>query len=177
MEENSAGKSLSFFARLGLAFRVLTDGELAAKTLAATEKAEEPAPASLPPEKVHASGLMLLSALQRDGRLVDFLQQDVSAFSDEEVGAAARVVHGGCRKVLRSFFELEPACPEGEGSSVTVPAGFDAQRFRLTGNVTGSPPFRGALRHHGWFARTIRMPALSESLDARVIAPAEVELT
>ena len=134
------------------------------------------AKAGYPAERVHASGLMLLAALQREGRLVDFLRQDVAAFSDEEVGAAARVVHGGSRKVLEQFFEFAPAVKGDEGMPMSVPEGFDAQRIRLTGNVTGHPPFKGTLKHHGWIATAIRMPALSEALDPRVIAPAEVEL-
>ncbi|PYS36906.1 MAG: DUF2760 domain-containing protein, partial [Acidobacteria bacterium] len=129
-----------------------------------------------PPERVHASGLMLLAAFQREGRLVDFLQQDVAGFSDEEIGAAARVVHSGCRKALRQFFEVAPALNGAEGAPMTVPAGFDAQRTRLTGNVSGQPPFKGTLRHHGWIVTDIRMPSISEALDPRVIAPAEVEL-
>lgn len=133
------------------------------------------------PRRFHQSAftpqaLLLLNALQREGRLVDFLQQEVSGFSDEEIGAAARVVHGGCRKVIRQYFELEPATPGAEGEAVTLPAGFDAQRFRLTGNVAGQPPFRGTLKHHGWVAREIRMPVLNEAMDPRVVAPAEVEL-
>jgi hypothetical protein len=65
---------------------------------------------------------------------------------------------------------------DAEGASVTVPAGFDAQRIRLTGNVAGQPPFRGALKHHGWLATSVRLPAVSTALDPRVVAPAEVEL-
>jgi hypothetical protein len=136
----------------------------------------KPAAAPPPPERLHASGLLLLNALQREGRLVDFLQQDVVGFSDQEIGSAARVVHSGCRKVLEQYFALEPAAPEAEGSTVTLAKGFDAQRIRLTGNVAGQPPFRGTLRHHGWVAREVRLPAWSEALDPRIVAPAEVEL-
>jgi hypothetical protein len=128
-------------------------------------------------ERVHAPALLLLGALQREGRLLDFLQQEVASFTDDQVGAAARVVHGGCRKVLEQYFEFEPAAKESEGAELTVPKGFDPQRWRLTGNVAGEPPFRGTLRHHGWLARTVRMPAVAESLDPRVVAPAEVELS
>jgi hypothetical protein len=128
-------------------------------------------------ERAGASGLFVLSALQREGRLVDFLQQDVSGFSDEEVGAAARVVHAGCGKALKQYFEFEPAVTEAEGATAVVPVGFDAQRVRLTGNITGQPPFKGTVKHHGWVARNIRLPSLSESLDSKVIAPAEVELS
>ena len=129
-----------------------------------------------PPERVHASSLVLLGALQREGRLIDFVQQDVAGFTDEEVGAAARVVHAGCRKVMQQYFDFEPATKETEGSAMTVPQGFGAQRLRVTGNIAGQPPFHGTLKHHGWVAKQIRMPSLSESIDPRVVAPAEVEL-
>jgi hypothetical protein len=150
------------------------------------------APAALPPdatpatpapkretaaEKAHASGLFLLSMLQREGRFIDFLQEDIAAFSDAQVGGAARIVHQGCRKVVREYLSLEPVLRDPEGAPVTVPNGFDAQRIRLTGNVAGQPPFRGALRHHGWMTTSVRLPNVPERLDPRVIAPAEVELS
>ncbi len=131
----------------------------------------------MPPERVHASGLLFLAALQREGRFVDFVRQDVAAFSDEDVGAAARVVHNGCRKIVEQFFKFEPASTGSEGTAMTVPAGFDSQRIRLTGNVSGNPPFRGTLKHHGWIVTDVRMPAISDALDPRVVAPAEVELS
>jgi hypothetical protein len=168
---------ISIFRRLQIAWRVLRDATFAGQVEAGlrTQEAKGAEPV-LPPERVHASGLVLLASLQREGRLIDFLQQDVTGFSDEEVGAAARVVHAGCRKVLQNSFELEPALRDPEGTTVAVPPGFDAQRIRLTGNVAGQPPFRGTLRHHGWVASAIRLPAVSEGLDHRVVAPAEVEL-
>src|ERR1035441_3049216 len=123
----------------------------------------KPMPVELPPERLHASGLAVLSLLQREGRLIDFLQEDVAAFSDAEVGAAARVVHGGCKKVLKEYFTVEPILKDAEGTGITGPAGFDAQRIRLTGNVTGQPPFRGTVKHHGWEATAVRLPSVSES--------------
>jgi hypothetical protein len=183
MEDNNSPKGISFMERLGLAFRLVFSGEFASRVAAAlttAQKAKAPAvPAArttMPPERQHAAGLLVLSALQREGRLVDFLQQDIAGFSDEEIGAAARVVHGGCRRVLREYLVLEPSLPDGEGATVTVPKGFDAQRTRLTGNVSGEPPFRGVLKHHGWVAKEVRLPAVSEAMDPRVIAPAEVEI-
>lgn len=166
----------SFFARIGLAFRVLGDTALAAKVAALAAPAALAKPAEPPPEKTHAAGLAVLGLLQREGRLVDFLQEEVASFSDEEIGAAARVVHAGSRKVLAQYLTLEPVLRDSEGASVTVPAGFDPQRIRLTGNVAGQPPFRGALKHHGWVATSVRLPAVSSTLDPRVLAPAEVEL-
>jgi hypothetical protein len=129
-----------------------------------------------PPERVNAPGLLVLSLLQREGRLIDFLQENLASFSDAEVGAAARVVHAGCKKALVEHFTVEPVLQEAEGATVTLPAGFDAGRIRITGNVAGQPPFHGALKHHGWVASAVRLPAVSETLDPRVLAPAEVEL-
>jgi hypothetical protein len=165
----------SFFERLGLACRILFNADLGGRAKRGIDLVEKPV-VTLPPEKVHASGLFVLSSLQQEGRLIDFVQQDVSAFSDEEIGAAARVVHGGCRKVIKQYLSIEPVMNQTEGETVNVPAGFDAQRIRLTGNVTGQPPYRGTLKHHGWVTKEVRLPTLSENLDSRVVAPAEVEL-
>lgn len=166
----------SFFARLGLAFRLLGDASLAQKVAALEAPAGDEKPAALPPGKSHAAGLAVLALLQREGRLIDFLREDVSAFSDADIGAAARVVHAGTRKVLDQYLTLEPVLQDAEGATVTVPPGFNAEKIRLTGNVAGNPPFRGALKHHGWVASSVRFPELSPALDPRVIAPAEVEL-
>jgi hypothetical protein len=135
----------------------------------------EPPPA-LPPEREHASALALLSMLQREGRLIDFLQENVASFSDADVGAAARIIHEGCRKVVQQYLALKPVLPESEGAAVNVPMGFDAQRIRLTGNVAGQPPYSGSLKHHGWVTTEVKFPSVSPALDPRVLAPAEVEL-
>jgi hypothetical protein len=186
MDKSYSGEKVSFFGRVGIAVRLLFNQAFAEQVLAGLrvlESQQGKSSAAVPitpaaaPERVHASGLLLMSALQREGRLIDFLQQDVAGFSDEEVGAAARVVHTGCNKVLKQYLEIEPALQDAEGAAITVPPGFDAQRIRLTGNVAGQPPFRGALKHHGWVVKQVRLPTASESLDPRVLAPAEVELT
>lgn len=176
-------KEPSFFARLGTAFacffRALGDSKFCVEvnSLLGGHRPAETKKVELPPERVHASGLLVLSMLQREGRFIDFLQEDVASYSDADVGAAARVVHAGCRKVLDQALTLEPVLKDAEGATVTVPVGFDAQRIRVTGNVAGSPPFKGALKHHGWAATSVRMPVVAESLDPRVLAPAEVELS
>lgn len=167
-----------FMKRLGLAFKVLGDAALAGKLVEMLQKPEPKieAPKSVPQEKAHASGLFVLSTLQQEGRLIDFLQQDVANFSDEEVGAAARVVHGGCRKALLRLITPSRIMNDEEGARVTVAGGFDANRIRLTGNVTGQPPYKGTLKHHGWAASDLKFPTLAENIDYRVLAPAEVEL-
>jgi hypothetical protein len=167
-----------FWDRVKMAWRVLVSAEAAREITDGLKQLElARARTTAAPERVHASGLTLLAALQREGRLVDFLQQDAAGYSDEDIGAAARVVHDGCRRALRQFLDLAPAAEGSEGSPMTVPAGFDPERIRLTGNVSGTAPFRGTLKHRGWIAVNVRIPTLSEALDPRVIAPAEVELS
>jgi hypothetical protein len=138
-----------------------------------------PPPAPEPPrmrELTTDSALQLLGLLQRDGRLIDFLQEDIASYSDAEVGAAARVVHDSVGKVLLAHVTLERLRSEEEGARVVLPAGFSAHEVRLTGNVVGQPPFHGTLAHAGWRATHIALPKLSPDYDVRVIAPAEVEL-
>jgi hypothetical protein len=121
------------------------------------------------------AALRLLALLQEEGRLVDFLAEDVGAYPDDQIGAAARGIHEGCRKALRDRVAFTPVLPGAEGESVVVEAGFDPAVIRLTGNVSGAPPFRGVLRHGGWRAGDVRLPA-RPGHDAHVIAPAEVEI-
>jgi hypothetical protein len=125
----------------------------------------------------HRDGaLALLALLQREGRLVDFLREPLDGFSDGDIGAAARDVHRGCRKVLDQHLSLEPVMPGSEEAQVAVPRGFDPAEIRLIGEAKGEPPFRGTLRHHGWRVVDARLPALADGVDRAVIAPAEVEL-
>jgi hypothetical protein len=178
---------LPFLTRLWFAwlcsFRVLFDGRFAARVwtirdvavLPAATPAPEPAPA-LPRAADVTPALQLLALLQREGRLVDFLQQDIASFPDADVGVAARVVHEGCRKALRAHAEIEPVRAEAEGAKVKLEAGFDADTVKLVGDVKGEPPYAGVLRHRGWRARKVTLPSLVGGHDAHILAPAEVEL-
>ena len=186
-----SGDSLPFASRFVLAFvvffRVLFDGVFAARTRLL--EAGSPPPPDAPPEPkpkaaaaadVGASrndgALALLSLFQREGRLVDFLKQDIVSFPDAEIGAAARVVHDGCRRALAASVEVSRVRSEPEGSGITVPAGFDTAAVKLTGNVGGAAPYKGTLRHSGWRADKVRLPERAPGHDAAVIFPAEVEL-
>jgi len=143
---------------------------------AATARSEgEPLPVMKAEELSRRAALQLLGLLQREGRLVDFVQEDLTAFPDAAVGAAARAVHAGCKRALAELFRLEPVLREPEGTVIEVTNGFDPAAIRLTGSVVGNPPFRGALRHHGWRAEEVRLPAQSGTNPA-IVAPAEVEL-
>jgi hypothetical protein len=122
------------------------------------------------------SALQFLGLLQQEARLVDFVQEEIGAYSDEEVGAAARVVHEGSKKAINEYFTLSPIRTEDEESRVTLAEGFNASEVRLTGNVVGAAPFTGTLIHRGWRAEAVNLPKLSAGHDTTIIAAAEVEL-
>ena len=134
---------------------------------------EQPKPA---PEIVDHSALQLLSLLQQEGRLIDFLHEDVSQYQDAEIGAAARVIHQGSQKVIQDYFAFSPIRTEEEESRITLEDGFNAQEIQLTGNVTGSAPFTGTLVHKGWRVDSTRLPTVAKGHNCNIIAKAEVEL-
>ncbi|MBF0567519.1 MAG: DUF2760 domain-containing protein [Nitrospirae bacterium] len=117
-----------------------------------------------------------LMILQKKGRLIDFLQEDISGYDDKQIGHAIRAIHAGCREALMEYMKIEPVRHEQEGHEVTVGAGFDPSSVRLTGNVTGQPPFRGVLRHCGWRVVATSLPETSEGHDLSIVEPAEVEI-
>jgi len=202
MHTHDPGFLTRFWLAFVVFFRVLFDATFAGRTLALRAGAPEaevepeevpepgaegvqepeakPLPAQPEPAKLHAAqpeaALQLLGLLQREGRLLDFLQEDMSGYTDAQVGAAARVVHDQCKRTLDAHLKFERIRAEEEGSRVSVPKGFAAGEIRLIGNVAGEPPFTGELTHAGWRVAHIELPKLSDGHDVRVIAPAEVEL-
>lgn len=122
------------------------------------------------------AALQLLAILQKDARFLDFIQEDMSAYSDAEIGAAARIVHQGCSKAIHEHFVVEPISAVAEGEKIVLPEGFDAASFRLTGNISGSTPFNGTLVHRGWRVSQVKLPQLTETHNTHIIAAAEVEL-
>ena len=178
---------MSFFNRLSVAFtvfrRILVDAGFAAEAMRLQRGAPDlslgtaavTAPAGLEATSPD-SALQLLGLLQQHGRFIDFVEEPVDRFSDAQVGAAARVVHQGCRTALHDHFDIEPIRAEQEGTRVTVPAGFDAGAIRLTGNVVGEAPFSGKLLHKGWRATAVKLPKLATGHDVRTLAAAEIEL-
>jgi hypothetical protein len=123
--------------------------------------------------------MTLLSLLQEKGRFVDFVMEDVAAYSNEQVGAAARVVHQGCREVIRDCFDPRPITERKENAEIILEPGFDPAQYRLTGKVAGQPPFKGSLIHKGWKAGRVRLPkpnAPSALPETPVIVAAQVNL-
>jgi hypothetical protein len=160
--------------------RLLTDLYVDGASSLPSPSAAKPPPLPQPAAKLQSappdSALVLLGLLQKEGRFVDFLQEEVTSYSDQEIGTAARVVHQGCQKVLKDYLSIAPVRDEAEGSRVTLERGFDPSQVRPIGNVVGEPPFTGALVHRGWRADEIRLPRVTGSRDVSILAPAEVEL-
>jgi hypothetical protein len=124
----------------------------------------------------HRLFLHLLSVLQRDGRLLDFLTENIEPYEDDQIGAAVRNIHENCKKVVDNYLVSEPILAQEEDEDILIEPGFDPNQIKLTGNVTGSPPFKGTVRHRGWRAKKLDLPALSGVRDPAIIAPAEVEI-
>jgi hypothetical protein len=186
---------LGFLERIDFAFRcffsilfrsVIPD-DIARKLLkpaAAAEQAPVPAaPAISRLQKAEGQAsetfdraVQMLALLQRDGRLIDFLSENISAYPDGQLGAAVRTIHETCRQAIEQYVKLEPILNSEEDQPVTVEAGFDPAAIKLIGNVKGEPPVRGLLRHKGWRVKEMKMPPLPQGAGRSVIAPAEVEL-
>lgn len=164
-----------------LFFRVLVNPEYAARITRFETGEPIPAehPAAPPPlfkEAQPDAALQLLCLLQQEGRFVDFLEEDLTGVTENDIGAAARVVHQGCRKAVHDHFKIVPVRTEQEGSRVTLQEGFDASSIRLAGNVIGKPPYIGSLIHRGWRVSEVALPKVASGHDIRVLAAAEVEL-
>jgi hypothetical protein len=186
---------ISFWERIVFAFRCFLSilfqsaipEDIAGKLLkpaAPPQRGPAPAgPANSPLKEAERPGsdnldraVQMLALLQRDGRLIDFLSENISAYPDAQLGAAVRTIHETCRKALGQYVELEPVLNSEEDQPVTVEAGFDPAAVKLIGNVGGEPPLRGLLRHKGWRVKELKMPPLPKGTGRLVIAPAEVEL-
>src|SRR5271165_4262952 len=133
-------------------------------------------PSENPPVESFDRAVQMLALLQRDGRLIDFLSEDVSPYPDSQLGAAVRTIHASCRQVLDRYLKLEPVISSDEDQPVTVPAGFDPATVKLLGNVVGRPPVKGLLRHRGWRVTEVRLPSLPQGAGREIVAPAEVEI-
>ena len=174
---NWTGRAIRRIAIALLVFgRALYDTEYARAFNRGAKLPRPAAPTATLDQAPPDSALLLLGLLQTEGRLVDFLQQDVADYSDQQVGAATRVVHQGCRRVLDDYLTIAPVRAEDEGARVVVEAGFDPGAVRLTGQVVGEPPFRGTLVHRGWRASALRLPQVASGRDLSILAAAEVEL-
>ena len=170
---------LAFRCFFSLLFRgALTDATVTQLGLtrrgAAAAKAA-PAPAAPSAVRVSDGALQILGILQRDSRLVDFLMEDIAAYSDDQVGAAVRELHDQCRDSIRRYLDLQPVIDGVEGTFVKTPSA-DPNQVKFLGNVPAGKPSGGTLRHKGWRAAKVNLPAVAGGQDVAVIAPAEIEI-
>jgi hypothetical protein len=157
---------------------ILAGGPPKRDSVRAAAEPARPMQAAAKANQADAEVVSFLATLQEKGRLVDFLMDDINAFSDAQVGAAARVVHAGCKAVLNEHFRIRPVREGAEQSKVEVPADYPPDEYRLLGKISGQAPFFGVLVHHGWKTDFVKLPILLRGADDRLpaIAPAEVEL-
>ena len=158
-------------------FSLIFHGRLADDILAAfnPEPAAVPRPRQRRPQDTSDRATQMLALLQRDGRLVDFLMEDLTAYPDAQIGAAVRDVHSGCRQALARYFTLTPVLDDEEGRTVTIDRGTDAARVKVVGNVTGAPPFRGVAAPSRLGSHP-RRAAAAPGTGLTIVAPAEVEI-
>ncbi|HEV8037398.1 MAG TPA: DUF2760 domain-containing protein [Bryobacteraceae bacterium] len=170
--------------RIALAFRsffsILFSGKLpveVAQALGFTLTRTQPvAPKPTAQARPQDGAVQILGILQRDSRLIDFLMEDISAYSDEQVGVAVRSLHGQSRDSLNRYLRLAPVIDGVEGSFTKIESS-DPASVKLLGNVpvSGKAP-GGLLRHKGWRAEKIDLPPIVSLASASIIAPAEIEV-
>ena len=135
--------------------------------------------AGKPPQKQETGDpahLRLLNHLQQAGRLIDFLKEDISAFSDAQVGAAVRKVHQDCGQLIEELVTVRPLRSEAEGAHIQIPQGYNPAEIKIVGHVKGEPPFNGILIHRGWKAHKRSLPKRTSEGTEEIIYPAEVEV-
>jgi hypothetical protein len=142
----------------------------------AVAEAVKPAPAAITENQAQAEVVTLLGIFQERGRFIDFLMEDITPYSDADVGGVARAVHQGCKEALKEHFHIEPISTEGEGATITVPAGYSADEFRLVGNLSGEAPFTGKIVHKGWRTTSVKLPRVLKTDHLPAIAPTQVEV-
>ncbi|QDU55942.1 DUF2760 domain-containing protein [Aeoliella mucimassa] len=136
-----------------------------------------PTPTPKPKPPARSEAITLLATLQREARFVDMVSESLDAYSDAQIGAAARDVLRDCGQVVERLFALKPMADQEEGQPIEVPAAYDAAQYRLVGSVSGEGPFNGTLQHAGWKATKVELPQWSgDEASALVVAPAEVQV-
>jgi hypothetical protein len=167
-------------SQISLAFRcffaLLFGGKLSPELIKELGIKPKDAPtAAAPVVKTSDGALQMISILQRDARLLDFFLEDIAAYSDEQVGAAVRGMHGQGRETLERYVKLAPVIDGVEGTFVKAPSK-DPAVVKFLGNVPAVTPEGGTLRHRGWKATGVALPPVNPRQDLTILAPAELEV-
>ena len=148
------------------------ENEISAKL--SKELADEKERAS---KSFEAGTLYSLVLLQREGRLVDFIKEDIKNYDDAQIGAAVRQIHASCAKVLNENFNIKALYDKNqEGDTISLSENFNAEEVRLSGNVPSKGPYKGILRHKGWNSASINLPKKTSKTSSMVVCPAEIEI-
>lgn len=149
-----------------------------------TKKEEEP-PASATTitaeQSSEAAVVQFVARLQEKGRFLDFIMDDIAAYDNESVGAAARIVHQGCCEVIHDSFTIETIFGGEELEELTLADNYDSHLFRLVGNVPESAPYEGHVLHRGWKTTRVNLSHVVKSeeqidIARSILAPADVEI-
>jgi hypothetical protein len=173
--------SAAFSAFFGILFGGnLPEGVAKAFGYSKQAKRTESKPAE-PPVKTSDGALLMLGILQRDARLVDFLMEDIAAYSDEQIGAAVRGVHSQSQEVLKKYVKLAPVIDGVEGTFTKAESAGavarEAGAIKFVGNLPAQgKPAGGTLRHRGWRADSVNLPSVSGKQNLTILAPAELEV-
>lgn len=169
--------------RIALAWRILTNGKFAAKVTSLLETPPLAIVVAAPPKTIlqtkplRSDAVSLLAALQREGRLIDFLKEPIDGYTDAQIGAAVRGIHRDCGQVLERQFGIRPVLEQPEGSSVELGSKSIAGKIKLSGKAGDASAASGKLVHHGWQSTKCELPVWTgDAESAGVIAPAEVEV-
>jgi hypothetical protein len=174
-------------SRIGLAFRaffaILFNDRLPEEIAQAfgfvkEQAVPKPPPVTKPAVEVRTAdgALQMLSILQRDARLIDFLMEDIAPYSDDQVGAAVRNLHEQSRAALERYVSLRPVIDGVEGTNTRFDSR-DASAVKLLGNVPADgKASAGVLRHKGWRVEKIELPKIPSGQNVQILAPAEVEI-
>jgi hypothetical protein len=170
--------SSAFSSFFGILFGGELPGEVAEEFGYAKKMEDKPVPAAKPQPEVRTSdgALQMLSILQRDARLIDFLMEDIAGYSDDQVGAAVRSLHEQSRAALNRYVTLNPVIDAVEGTRTQI-GKVDPESVKLIGNVPANgKASQGILRHKGWRVEKVDLPKLQANQNAKVLAPAEIEI-
>lgn len=171
-----AGSLGKAFEGISIAGRANQDPAFAAKLQEVLAGAAPKPPEPPKPVKPSGAPLRMLALLQAESRIVDFLMEDIQGASDEQIGQAVREIHKKAQAALKQHAVIEQVLGGNEGDNTTVQKGFDPSAIRVIGNVTGEPPFTGAIQHPGWRVKELKLATPPEGADEFVLQPAEVQI-
>jgi hypothetical protein len=146
------------------------------KTELAKEKIDGPSKnIDLQKESYNNGAIHILAEMQKEGRLIDFLKENLDDYNDEEIGGSVRSIHEGCKKAIDTHIQMEKVLDQEEESTCRINKDYDAKSIKLTGRVSDTYPMKGSLVHPGWKVKEVKLTQKSKSTQ-NIIAPAEVEI-